>query len=106
MIRFVDFKNFKGLRDARLPLSRFTLIVGPNGSGKSSAMQAISMATRPYQFNFWRVANADLQYANSGAVTITINWALDHHSLDSSRKKINTPRVGRPLPSELSVNIN
>ncbi|HYX42889.1 MAG TPA: AAA family ATPase, partial [Pyrinomonadaceae bacterium] len=73
MIRFVDFENFKGLRDARLPLSRFTLIVGANGSGKSSAMQAISMVNTPDQSKFMEVANADLQRANSGIVTVTIN---------------------------------
>jgi predicted ATPase len=42
MIESIEFKNFKALRDATLPLSRFTLIVGPNGSGKSTALQAFS----------------------------------------------------------------
>ena len=41
MIESVHFKNFKVLRDATLPLGRFTLIVGPNGSGKSTALQAL-----------------------------------------------------------------
>jgi predicted ATPase len=41
MIRWLEFKNIKALRDTRLPLSRFTLIVGPNGSGKSTVLQAI-----------------------------------------------------------------
>lgn len=44
MIKFIKFTNFKGLRDATLPLGRFTLIVGPNASGKSSAMEAIFRA--------------------------------------------------------------
>ena len=40
MIEAIEFKNFKALRDATLPLSQFTLIVGPNGSGKSTALLA------------------------------------------------------------------
>lgn len=44
MIDKVHFKNCKALRDAVLPLSRFTLLVGPNGSGKSTALQALQLA--------------------------------------------------------------
>jgi predicted ATPase len=43
MIESIEFKNFKALRDTKLPLGRFTLIVGPNGSGKSTALGAISL---------------------------------------------------------------
>lgn len=100
MIKFIDFKNFKALRDARLPLSRFTLIVGPNGSGKSSAMQAISMASTPGDIPFSDVATANLQHIADALVSITINWVLDDHSLDSSRKKINHPRLMTPIPSD------
>jgi predicted ATPase len=50
MIEFIHFKNFKVLKDATLPLSRFTLIVGPNGSGKSTAMQAVLAVQDPDQF--------------------------------------------------------
>jgi predicted ATPase len=46
MIEWIEFKNFKALRDAKLPLSRFTLIVGANGSGKSTALSA-----------FWALSN-------------------------------------------------
>ena len=41
MFESIVFKNFKALRQATLPLSRFTLIVGPNGSGKSTALQGV-----------------------------------------------------------------
>jgi predicted ATPase len=41
MITKIQFKNFKVLRDATLPLSQFTLIVGPNGSGKSTVFQGL-----------------------------------------------------------------
>jgi predicted ATPase len=42
MIKEIRYKNFKALRDATLPLGRFTLIVGANGTGKSTALQVIS----------------------------------------------------------------
>ena len=41
MITSIHFENFKILRDATLPLGRFTLLIGANGSGKSTAMQAL-----------------------------------------------------------------
>jgi len=41
MLKSVEFKNFKCLRDSTLPLSPCTLIVGPNGSGKTTALQAL-----------------------------------------------------------------
>jgi len=44
MLEKVEFKNFKMLRDATLPLSPFTLIVGPNASGKSTALEAMRLA--------------------------------------------------------------
>ncbi|MBX3278549.1 MAG: AAA family ATPase [Acidobacteria bacterium] len=47
MIESVHFKNFKALRDATLPLGRFTLIIGPNGSGKSTALKGIQATSRP-----------------------------------------------------------
>lgn len=52
MITSIHYKNFKALRDCRLPLGRFTLIVGPNGSGKSTAMQALKIASKPEKV-FW-----------------------------------------------------
>lgn len=44
MIRSIEFKNFRMLRDTILPLGRFTLIVGPNGSGKSTALRSLRVA--------------------------------------------------------------
>jgi predicted ATPase len=41
MITSIQFKNFRVLRSAILPLSQFTLIVGPNGSGKSTVFKGL-----------------------------------------------------------------
>jgi predicted ATPase len=47
MIKAVEFKNFKVLRNAKLTLGRFTLLVGPNGSGKSTVFQALRWLADP-----------------------------------------------------------
>lgn len=47
MIRSIQFKNFKVLRDCTLPLSQFTLLIGPNGTGKSTALAGIQFLARP-----------------------------------------------------------
>lgn len=41
MIASVAFQNFKALRNARLDLHPFNLVIGPNGSGKTSLIQAL-----------------------------------------------------------------
>src|SRR5437868_14574356 len=74
MIKFIHFENFKALVDATLPLNRFTLIVGPNGSGKSTAMQGLSMASKPEAFGFNNVVTASLKEAGDITVEIRIDW--------------------------------
>src|SRR5260370_16247462 len=41
MIESIEFKNFKSLRDTKLPLQPLTSLVGPNCSGKSTVLQAL-----------------------------------------------------------------
>jgi len=52
MIEWIEFRNFKALRNAKLPLSQFTLIVGPNGSGKSTALQSVLYLNDPGRTDF------------------------------------------------------
>ena len=49
LLKAIEFKNFKLLRDTVLPLSPFTLIVGANGSGKSTAIQGLRPLALPEQ---------------------------------------------------------
>ena len=41
VIASVRFRNFKALRDARVRLAPFNLVLGPNGSGKTSLIEAL-----------------------------------------------------------------
>ena len=81
MLKSVQFKNFKVLRDATLPLSRFTLIVGPNGSGKSTAMQAIQAVNRTSERLFSAFATAGLQPVNETIVEIVLQWSAPYEGV-------------------------
>lgn len=83
MIKSVQFKNFKVLRDATLPLDRFTLIVGPNGSGKSTALQAIQVIAKHSGGvpPFSAVVSADLRSRKETTVQVIL-------SLDSSSEGV------------------
>lgn len=46
MIASIEFTNFKILRDARIELGPFNLLIGPNGSGKTSVLLALQLLRR------------------------------------------------------------
>ncbi len=95
-IKSIHFKNFKVLRKATLPLSRFTLIVGPNGSGKSTAMEAISAAANPKNKSYDKILTAVLRdtldlpshpTAGQGAtVEVSIDWMVGAAPFTSETK--------------------
>jgi len=72
MIEWIEFKNFKALKNAKLPLSRFTLIVGANGSGKSTALRAVLALRGPGQLNFDQVCTAGVR--ETEPVLLTAKW--------------------------------
>ncbi len=43
MLKEIQFRNFRVLRKAVLPLSRVTVLAGANGSGKSTVLEAITL---------------------------------------------------------------
>ncbi|MEN3331377.1 MAG: hypothetical protein V7641_742 [Blastocatellia bacterium] len=75
MIESVEFKNFKALRKATLPLSRFTLIVGPNGSGKSTAMQALQAVGKLESLDYSKVITAGINPSKQAAVQVIVSWS-------------------------------
>jgi len=43
MLAWIEFENYKALRNCRLPLDRITVLVGANGSGKSTVLEAFRL---------------------------------------------------------------
>jgi len=78
MIESIHFKNFKALRDSKLDLGRFTLLVGPNGSGKSTAMQVLVAARDPGSFPYERIVTAGVP--GTERTFIRIHWGHDGES--------------------------
>ncbi len=74
MIELMQFRNFKVLLDAQLPLSRFTLIVGPNGSGKSTAMQALRAVAHPAVVELGQVETVGLVPTHTETVEVVLHW--------------------------------
>ncbi len=81
MIESIEFKNFKCLRDAKLPLSPCTILVGPNGSGKSTVLQALD-ALRDTSLLKWA------QFLSLGAapdsevpISVKLNWGEPFHGV-------------------------
>ena len=74
MIKAIDFKNFRVLKDATLPLGRFSLLIGPNGSGKTTALRAFEVTKQiianPYKNFFKEAITAGI---NEG-VAINFRW--------------------------------
>lgn len=71
MIESVEFRNFKVLRNARLPLRWFTLLVGANGSGKTTAIQALEAVSQPQPLPLERFASAG---SRADKVEVIIRW--------------------------------
>jgi len=81
MIESVHFRNFKVLRDATLPLGRFTLIVGPNGTGKSTVLKAFGMAGFPGGYHYEQVASIGLNGTDTPKVEVNITWVDGNKTL-------------------------
>ncbi len=64
MLKAIHFKNFKCLRDTKLPLEPFTLIIGPNGAGKSTALSSLELVS-----DLYRRGTSDIFGATADAVT-------------------------------------
>ncbi len=75
MIESIQFRNFRALREAMLPLGRFTLIVGPNGSGKSTVLKALEIAAAPDGLGFEQVVTADQR--QDGSTKVEVEFFFD-----------------------------
>jgi len=69
MISQAAIRNFKCLRDVRVELERFTILVGPNASGKSSILQGLDLLCRAFHFPEEQIEDALTQAMSRGATT-------------------------------------
>lgn len=102
MITEIRYKNFKALRDATLPLGRFTLIVGANGTGKTTAMQTLKLTKNSRKFLYEDVASVDLSKDHkaedaeksvaveifSGQHKVTLFWEYRLYSPEQSGEQV------------------
>jgi len=106
MIEWVEFQNFKALRNATLPLSQFTLIVGPNGSGKSTALNALLALRQPAHRNFNQTLTVGRPDAETVALVakwgekqndylVKVEWKRTGHSTPALQRTAEN-RLGKP----------
>ena len=74
IIREIQFRNYKVLKHATLPLAPVTLLVGPNGSGKSTALKAFDDIKIGTPDLYGQVVSISSR-ARGEPVTVQINWA-------------------------------
>jgi predicted ATPase len=74
MIESVEFKNFKVLRNATLPLGRCNILVGPNGSGKTTVLQALQLASDKAKCRFEDIVTAQARTDEQAVVEVRFNW--------------------------------
>jgi DNA repair exonuclease SbcCD ATPase subunit len=72
MIKSIQFKNFKSLRDTELPLSPCTILVGQNGSGKSTVLKALKLVQHPNEKRFSDIATFGVEAKGEKEVCIEI----------------------------------
>lgn len=77
MIKSVHYYNFKAIRNATLPLGRFTLIVGANSSGKSTAMEAFDFVRQRDPSSFQRFISVELRGSNEAKISVRMIWCGD-----------------------------
>ena len=96
MLEEVRIQNFKSLKDCRVKLGDFQVLVGVNGSGKSSFLQALDVLGKvvAYQERFDAYFESSFKYRGAPEEA-SIRWELNFS--DSFEYKLNS--VG-PLITE------
>ncbi|MGF1581525.1 MAG: AAA family ATPase [Gemmataceae bacterium] len=109
MIKSVHFQNFKSMKDVRIDLERFTVIVGPNGSGKTSVLEGLYELSddfeqrrpeAPYLWN--QVLQEFCTYGAAEGMSINVEtvdgercsktlWPLDTNGEGSSQSEASPP---------------
>lgn len=93
MIESVQLKNFKVLRNARLPMGPFTLIVGPNGSGKSTALHALKLLSVQQGTTYQDLRTIGVPYPARVALVAEYRVRNVKYDVDVSWGPSNSPSV-------------
>lgn len=72
-VTHVAIRNFRGIRDASLDLSKFHVLVGENGSGKTSVLEAIRLATTP-AFPYSTLCEQDFHNTDEGPISVAVTF--------------------------------
>jgi predicted ATPase len=121
MIESAEFKNFKALRDTKLPLGPLTILVGPNGSGKSTVLQAlqslcINLIPPPHNAlvvsEFEAMVSVGVEAPSN--VEVILRWGKPWSNIETKgswtrqrqfgRSHVNSS--GQPVPSEVGSAID
>jgi len=118
VIRIVaaQYKNFRALRDVRIPFGKTTVLVGPNNAGKTSILEglerALGLGRRAYAFDEGDVSEgADpldgfsirVEFAPAGAATFTadeIGLFGNHVDVVDGEHRLFVVIAGRPDEDE------
>ncbi|MBN1962844.1 MAG: AAA family ATPase [Deltaproteobacteria bacterium] len=114
MLTQVWFKNYKGLRDIKLNLGRFNVLVGPNACGKTSVLDAIrqlSMVTYrdpSLVFNgLWDKRVLYNQTAKSNTISIGAIGEMFNNDIKSNIKvEVTIDVAAKPRPLRKDGNID
>jgi predicted ATPase len=93
MIESIEFRNFKVLRDAKLPLGRCNILVGPNGSGKTTVLQALEVASGTVDYPFQEIVATEALGQDGAVVEIRFHWGEPHPGVRWFTRRDSTNRV-------------
>jgi len=49
MIKTLELKNFRGIKEGKIELAPMTILIGPNNSGKTTILEALYLAPNPFR---------------------------------------------------------
>lgn len=73
MIKNVIIKNFRSIKEQKIELGNYTILIGNNGTGKTSLLEAINFALSPSYLS-GRIKHTDFYFGKNNPIEITLNF--------------------------------
>ncbi len=73
MIKTLELKNFRGIKEGKIELAPMTILIGPNNSGKTTILEALFLAPNPFR---------EVPYQHPGITAVEVIYQL-HQTLES-----------------------